>query len=361
MFASVQCTGPGSHQYSRSWVSSMYEHVARLAQEYVRDRAVLVLGCGASAPYGIPTMPKLAEGLIAGIPSDAPEWQAFAEALSQHGDLERTLHEVELPETLHRQVVEVTWALVNAKDRELFGQLLSHPKILSMGCLFRYLLRVARPHLSVVTTNYDRLAEYAADLANADAFTGFTSGLLRRFKPDRFAALQVARLAGFEGRVDIWQVHGSLDWFLDASNSPVSIPLASEVPPGCSPLIVTPGVSKYRDVLVRDPFRTVLGRADSALKTAGAYLCIGYGFNDEHVQPVLVSRVCGEGVPLVLVTKDLTEPARKILSTKTPPKYLVFTEADGGTMVYSQDAPNGEMLPDVSLWQVPEFLRLLEG
>lgn len=52
------------------------------------------------------------------------------------------------------------------------------------------------------------------------------------------------------------------------------------------PLVVTPGVSKYRESH-KDPFRTVMTAADQVIREANCYLCVGYGFNDEHVQTVI--------------------------------------------------------------------------
>ena len=59
--------------------------------------------------------------------------------------------------------------------------------------------------LNIVTTNYDRLAEYACDQGRIHHYTGFTHGFFRQLAAP--TEITSAR------RANIWKVHGSLDWF----------------------------------------------------------------------------------------------------------------------------------------------------
>ncbi|WP_271608593.1 hypothetical protein [Bradyrhizobium sp. CCBAU 21359] len=83
--------------------------------------------------------------------------------------------------------------------------------------------------------------------------------------------------------VAVWKVHGSLDWFQDSAGQIIGVRGMPEVPAGYSPLMITPGIDKYR-LTHGEPFRTILGCSDAALENARAYFCVGYGFNDEHLQ-----------------------------------------------------------------------------
>lgn len=165
---------------------------------------------------------------------------------------------------------------------------------------------------------------------------------------------------GYEGQVSVLKVHGSLDWFRDATDDVVGVPLARTIPPNTQPLVVTPGVTKYRAVH-KDPFRTVMTAADAVLRGASCYVCVGYGFNDEHVQPILVNRVMKSNIPLVVVTKQLTEPTRKAFLSNPPKKFIFLEEAEGGTTVYNPDHHRGVRLDDVSVWRLDNFMRLITG
>jgi len=336
-----------------------YEELAKRAQHFLSERPVVVLGTGATIPHRLPSMQELADRLLAAI-TDHPEgWDAFTQCLDESKDLEKALHEVPLPQETVEALVRATWEIVSAKDIEFYQQLLRGGVVFPLSDLFAYLLRTADAHIHVVTTNYDRVAEYAANAVRAYASTGITAGWLQRFvatSVDR----ERERLPGFEGMVTILKVHGSLDWFHDSTGDVIGVPLAKAVPDEMKPLVVTPGVSKYREVH-KDPFRTVMSAADTVLRRATCYVCIGYGFNDEHVQPILVNRVMKEDVPLVVVTKELTTQTRNAFLNDPPKRFLFVEEALGGTMVYTPEAPSGVLLDDVSVWQLQDFMKMITG
>ena len=97
-------------------------------------------------------------------------------------------------------------------------------------------------------------------------------------------------LKGYKGQVNIWKVHGSLDWFETPNKENVYLPLSENIPQGHKPLIVTPGLSKYAETH-KEPYRTIFTQADTEIQKANGFLCIGYGFNDEHVQPKLIQQI----------------------------------------------------------------------
>ena len=51
--------------------------------------------------------------------------------------------------------------------------------------------------------------------------------------------------------------------------------------------IVVPGPSKYQDALVNTLFDEMRTAMNAALADAQALLCIGFGFNDDHLQGVI--------------------------------------------------------------------------
>jgi hypothetical protein len=304
-------------------------------------------------------MPELADLLLASIKSHPIGWKEFSEHLDTTKDLEQALHDVALPEETIEILVAATWKIISLKDSEFYEQLLKGLVAFPLADLFKYLLRTADSHIRVVTTNYDRLAEYAANYIGAYVSTGVTAGWLQRFVP---ASVNTERppAPGYEGQITLLKVHGSLDWFRDDTDDVFGVPLARTIPLNSQPLVVTPGVTKYRAVH-KDPFRTIMTAADSVLRGASCYVCIGYGFNDEHVQPILINRVIKGGIPLVLVTKQLTEATRKAFLSSPPKNFIFLEEADGGTMVYNPEHPNGVRLEGVSVWRLDNFMRLITG
>lgn len=336
-----------------------YEDLARCVQSFLAEQPVIVLGTGATIPHGLPSMPVLADQLLAAIKDNPPGWKEFSVCLDTTKDLEHALQEVTLPEKTVEILVAATWEIISSKDSEFYEQLLNRSVAFPLADLFKYLLRTAEAHIRVVTTNYDRLAEYAANYVGAYASTGVTAGWLQRFVP---ASVNAERppSPGYEGQVSVLKVHGSLDWFRDVTDDVVGLPLARAIPSNTQPLVVTPGVTKYRAVH-KDPFRTVMTAADAVLRAASCYVCVGYGFNDEHVQPILLNRVMKNDIPLVLVTRQLTKPTRNAFLTKPPKKFIFLEEADEGTMVYNPEYPSGVCLNGVSVWKLDNFMRLING
>ncbi len=273
--------------------SLTYEELAKRAQRFLADRPVVVLGTGATIPHGLPSMSALADELLATVQDGLAGWDEFKPRLQATKDLEQALDEVALPQATVDVMVQAVWKIVAAKDIEFHDQLLGGTPRFPLAEMFRYLLRTADARIQVVTTNYDRLAEYAANRVQAYVSTGITAGWLQRFAPASVGA-ERPPAPGFEGSVTLLKVHGSLDWFRDAGAAVVGVPFSCAIPADMQPLVVTPGVSKYREVH-KDPFRSVMSAADDVLRRAPCYLCIGYGFNDEHVQPVLVNGVMRDG------------------------------------------------------------------
>ncbi|WFU71330.1 hypothetical protein [Bradyrhizobium sp. CB2312] len=110
-----------------------------------------------------------------------------------------------------------------------------------------------------------------------------------------------------------------------------------EVPAGYSPLMITPGIDKYR-LTHGEPFRTILGCSDAALENARAYFCVGYGFNDEHLQTKLIERCDRDSVPLVVITKELTTSARTFLGGGRCRRYLAIEEGTMGARLHARRA-----------------------
>ncbi len=330
----------------------LQDKFAKMIQKYLENLPVIILGTGATIPYDIPSMSELADHLKISINESSSEWSQFISALDTDGDLEKALQITQISPELTDKIITCTWEFINQRDLAFYDKLVVEPQQeFSLKDLFTKLLRSHPKHIKVITTNYDRVAEYAADLTDANIYSGFAGRYLLR------PTLNDLQHRPNQNRVDIWKVHGSLDWF-KRDNNEFSSPLAKEIPTNTKPLIVTPGIVKYQQTHL-EPYRTVIGEADKALMNASCFLCIGYGFNDEHVQPKLIRQVQEKGIPIVTITKELTEAGKKLLLAD-PIKVIVIEEAgnDKTLLHYFEDKTAKSEILDGNFWQLDKFLNL---
>lgn len=324
-----------------------------LAQSYLQNSPLIVLGSGASIPYGLPSMDTLA-GKICRDLSDIEDdgYGDFCAFLDAGIGLENALDASTLKEETQNRIREIVWDCVNKSDLDFFEnrEPLEH---FAIAKLFSKAIQPTPNKISVVTTNYDRIAEYAADIIDASIVTGFEGSLIRKVAlPSRNTSMK--RIRARERTIEIWKVHGSLDWFISDEKQVVSFPLSSKIPKQHTPAIVPPGKDKYSTTHY-EPFRTIIGCADEAFLRAGSYLCIGYGFNDEHIQPKLLNEIT-KGKPIVVLTKKMSESCRKHLIAAGASKFMVLESNENGKTVIHG---NGwREIYDGNLWSVDEFLKI---
>ena len=338
-----------------------FDSVAKFAQDCISRVPVVVLGSGASIPHGYPSMPSLAVYLTMNVDTNGlnarelQQWSEFRNLVAT-SDLEKALTDVHTSEDLTHRIIESTWECIAEAERKVFLQLIDSPQCLPLTRLFRKLFASTHSKIDIVTTNYDRIAELAADGAAYCHNTGFSHGFYRTRHTGQpielFQSLKPVRT------VNVWKVHGSLDWFENVDKVTIGLPVPEARYQGLAPVIVTPGVDKYRRTQ-QEPFRTILGAADAALAEAESYLCIGYGFNDEHIQPKLIERCRSNPVPLVIITKTLTQKTQEFLASGQCLSYLALEECAGGTFAFTNNAPGGFRLPGANAWTLPGFLDLV--
>ncbi|MDR5796503.1 SIR2 family protein [Caballeronia sp. LZ008] len=334
--------------------------VTTLAQECVKELPLIVLGSGASAAHKIPGMGRLGDHLVASSPpenagaQDLDGWKSFCEKVKVT-DLESALTEVQLSSAMTNHVVTTTWNYLNPFDLEIFDQVVANRQLLPLSRLFRHLLDSTVSTIHVVTPNYDRLGEYAAEAAGFAAYTGFSYGFIGR-RTERAPSIKHGKV---EGRtVSIWKVHGSFGWFVDEDGVVTGLPPRRSCPAKLRPVIITPGIEKYR-LTHEEPFLSIKANADKAIRSANAFLCVGFGFNDSHLQPLLVERCQTKGVPLVLLTQTITEKARDLFKRGRFARYMALEQCSEGTRMYCNDTPDGVVLEGVEYWQLDNFLNLV--
>lgn len=267
------------------------DDIFRAIQAAVEDTPLLMIGSGSSAPYGLPGMQELGEHLLKQLDSKYSGekcWNTFRENLQAGQDLESALSDITFPSDILNDVKWETWSLISSRDFDLFGRILFGHEELALSKLLKKLYQATPQKIDIITTNYDRVIEYACDLAQIPVANGFYGCYHKHFDKE------------FPSRrsINLIKVHGSLDVFCDTHGVAVSVPIMlRERVPGLVPEIITPGASKYAAVLTGTP-RQLLSAADERIGQARSFLCIGYGFNDAQIQENILTKA-RTGTPVI--------------------------------------------------------------
>jgi len=326
-------------------------------QKYYELTPVIVLGSGASAAFEMAGMWQLGQHLIKSIDRgklEDPEkivWDKFCEDLNNNIDLETALTNNRLPAHLTKEVIFQTWNLLNPQDHTIFKNSLSDQNFFPLGKMLKHLLRSTIRKVDIITTNYDRLAEYSCEQESIYYYTGFSQGYRGYEEPPE--TINTAR------KVNIWKVHGSLGWFKNDTSINISISNTNDLPNGLTPLIVTPGLDKYERA-TREPYRTLISQADRALTNSNAYLCIGYGFNDIHIQEKLINKCTRDHSKIIIITRTLTDAASNFLNSGEIHNHIVFTrgEDDNQTVIRSSEL-QAPITVNENYWSLAGFLRII--
>lgn len=334
--------------------------ISRLAQACFSSNPAIILGSGASMPHQLPSMDDLKSYLISNMKPDGETetngWLLVVTAL-QHGDhLELAMEGKNLTSSLVRKIVELTWKCVNKADQNLFLRSIVDDEKFPLGTLLHRLSQSTNPIIEVITTNYDRVAEYACNSNGLLYSTGFTPGYFQ----DREGTAPITYRRGKipSKMIRIWKVHGSLDWFSRNGGEPFSAPLFQLPATDISPLIVTPGRHKFEQTH-DEPFRSVIAGVDKAFEQADGFICIGFGFRDKHIDPKLINRCKIGTVPVAVLAQTLTEEAKNFLKYRAGRKYIGLEQSEKGTRVYTADSPDGVDVEEAYLWSLSGYLNLV--
>lgn len=338
-----------------STIPNISEELLRRVQSIINGVPLIILGSGVSVPYGMPSMSKLGEYLVSNSKltneKDIQQFELFKQKLFECHDLENALSDLSIGENVLNEIIENTWTYINEADLNAYENIITENHHFPLAKLVTHLIKTASKQVSIVTTNYDRLAEYASSFANALVLNGFAQNYYGQFSSD----IEIGNFSGYSGRVKIWKVHGSLDWFKSPEGINIQLPLRRSIPKGFKPSIVTPGLSKYSETH-KEPYRTILTKADNEIKNSNAYLCIGYGFNDEHVQPLLIEGIKA-GKPIIVLAKTITEKAKQSIIDNGCKHYTLFEEFEGNkTKVYSKEFGD-QVIDATNLWDLSVLIK----
>jgi len=351
-------------------MDSFDEALSRL-QEFIRKRPSLLVGTGLSISMGLPGMGELTEFLKAEIPKQCcenrnmqKEWETCIGLIEEHG-LEDGLGKVQVTTELLELIIETTATLVDINDAELRKKIVTESlDSFPIAALIRHLvnsLPVDQPCLDIITSNYDHIIEYACDYYGIHCCTGFVGSYIQRFSKDSLVeSIHIPVLVPNRGKttieyrkrrqVKLMKPHGSLKW--QQVND--RIIQCSEPLIAATRVIITPGLTKYKASLTDPVMNCHRETANLSLRKANAIIVIGYGFNDSHLQTVLIERL-EQGLDCLILTRSLTENAKSIVA-KFPHVIALEKSEDDNTRWY-YGSKSGE-LPG-SLWNIGYFVKTI--
>ena len=162
--------------------------------------------------------------------------------------------------------------------------------------------------LKVFTTNYDRCVEVAAEQKGFVLIDGFSFSSRPAYSPGWFDYDIIRRHVGPEEKetrlqnvAHLYKLHGSVDW-LSENGRVVRRPLKDSE----TPLLIYPRSDKYQ-TSYQSPFIDMIAAWMQALRQPKTtLLCIGFGFNDDHlVSPILSSLARQGDFNLVVASRNL--------------------------------------------------------
>lgn len=323
---------------------------------------VVVLGSGASISYGIASMGSLADMLkdyfccktYSSVESKDCV-KRFLDLLSDGKGLEEALLSAKVTEEVEVDIVYNVWNMIVHQDAEVYKRAILGEHI-DLKELFDFLIYGRKgTEINVVSTNYDKIAEYAAAQSEAYINTGFASSYLGGLKQN-LDSCPTQLKNSYIGKINIWKVHGSLDWF-KKDNQSYYFPNLLDLPIGYQPCIITPGNNKYEKTQ-QPPHRQLLTKVDECFTKASGFLCIGYGFNDEHVQPVLLDKASKNNLPILIVTKDIYAPIRNNVMDGRHNYVAIYSDGANGCKIETKEGI--VPIPDKEYWKLKEFCTIIK-
>jgi len=287
---------------------------------------------------------------------DLADWAVIAPLIKVKG-LEAALIEKAPSAALEAAIATATARLIVDRERAIVTEVFAGTRILRLTRLIPHLLKPSAG-VPIITTNYDRLVEIAAEEAGLSVdtmFIGRFAGTLNERESRLSFCRDVTIKKGkavfhYRSRALVCKPHGSLDWYL-RNGTPVQY--LGDLP-GASRLIITPGQNKFRNGY-DSPFDHHRSRANDSIDRASRYLIIGYGFNDDHLETHL-SPAIRAGKPTLLMTYELSAAAEALALGHTNVIALDRATSGGveGTRVIIEKQQ--VFFPGLVLWDVQSFI-----
>ena len=341
------------------------DSIYKTFQEICRQIPVIILGSGPSCAAGMPSMGGLAKHLLEKLGKNTSDyWREISDDLHKNVDLETALNRTLPDENLSKEIIKTVGAYISDKDREVKDRYFNRQITIPVECLIDYFREEI---LTIITPNYDCLVEHCCDKLKIHCNTGFV-GYFRKtldFEKAERVVEYIDRSVVVKGRrrqiakrtphIKLFKVHGSIDWY-NFNNTVSDASLIENGKYKDKRLIILPGDRKYSETF-HEPYRELIQKADNSLRSGRSFLMIGYGFNDEHLQEILVKRLKEDEKYGIIITKGLSEKAEELLSYC--PNLWGVTQKNSSTVISNKDIEYE--IPNIELWRMDEFVKDVLG
>lgn len=337
------------------------ETLKKKLQNHLTDGLVIIVGSGASCGCGLPSMGAVSAHLISEMPRritgrDLAEWETIADRLRRGETLEAVLQKLEVTPVVGDVLVSLTAAFIAEAQRNALARVLSGNQKLPFARLLPQLAKTMK-RIPVVTSNYDCLLEYSAEMAGLGVDTHFAGQYFAAYDAalSRDALCRTVHTYArknikkdYRPHIALYKPHGSLDWYQYDDRPIRSMVEIQDVPR----LMITPGKDKYRKGYER-PFDALRSAANEEIDRASRFLIVGYGFNDQQLEVHLRTKL-RSGCPCVVLAKELTPNATGIL--REAPQAVVLSEGANGTTLLRTDG-GGSVLNNSCMWDLTGFMK----
>lgn len=332
----------------------------RTIQKFFQEDCVTIVGSGLSLSEGIPGMQGLANELRSRIPAllhdqiDKDLWTRIENDLVSGKGLEQALHDTTPSSTIEEQIRKTTAQYIGAAEAHVLLDVIQKGKVLRFSdYLNRFNIR--NNGITVITTNYDRLIECACESIGIYIDTLFVGKYLGKFAPDESKYMFCNGMSKFGGKskptfapkVTILKPHGCLSWHLIGT-----VPCSISNCQSYNPLIITPGLNKYKDGY-NSPFDIHRGKANDAIDRAQRYIIIGYGFGDSHLETHLMQEL-RRNKPALILTKYLSPKGESIARECVNTTAICMSGTSDSKIINHHEE---WIFRDVNLWDLREMIK----
>lgn len=258
----------------------------------VTSKVAFLLGAGASAAFGYPTMGTLTEEFWREIRSRKDYASRTEPFLRQWGieplkeDIETVLEQLtvirslrgggyrddrELAAELRRLAVETIRSAIAGVGVDIV-RIEEHYRLLFDS--------VDQTTIPIFTTNYDSVLEEFAEKCKLEIIDGFFTPPTRKVKWSS-ARFHSFRESNHTKRILLFKLHGSLDWYRD-NNSGETFSLSSE--PMCEELEQVALYPAETKLIFQDPYFTCYRFFDECIRHAKLLVVIGCALRDEALK-----------------------------------------------------------------------------
>lgn len=330
-------------------------------QEYFQEDTVTIVGSGLSSAEGLPGMKALSGKLMEDMPqhlsqaTDISQWNKIQGELRSGKGLEEVLHQFNPSHLVEQNIQAITAKYIRDEETKIITQVITNGRVLRFSeYLDHFTIRGAG--LTVITTNYDRLIEYACEYRQIEVDTLFRGTFYAHFSPEtsQYAfcnglakVRRKQRVINYCPKVTVLKPHGSLNWYI-IHERPYLIPGYES--DDC--LIITPGINKYKEGY-NIPFDTHRGKANHSIDLAPRYIIIGYGFNDDHLETHLVQQL-KDGKSALIITRSVSQKTLQLIAEC---KNIIAICADGDENSRVITWEGNELIKGVNMWDLREMLR----